>query len=294
MSVWRIAAMTDTLSLVHARLGEPGSGRVRYGAAMALYRDGQITAEVLEAYRIASAYDALDPATLLAERGLPPLPSLPRPVLLTPLARLYQLSRHYILGLDHPGAKEVAASLPEDPGPERPVPHQANAVVERWLSVALAALGQTHDALAEAIALAAGSLTWVTYDGYPRSEIGEGFATGHAYASIRGGDAPFSATDNDLGLFLIAPGTLYRDHHHAAPELYAPLTGPHGWRFGPEKPVLVKPAHVPVWNPPHQPHLTRVGKVPFLCLFVWTRDVDEVAMVIPANDWPELEALEIG
>ena len=42
--------MTDVLSLLHAPLGVKGSGRVRYGAAMALWRDGQISAEVLETY----------------------------------------------------------------------------------------------------------------------------------------------------------------------------------------------------------------------------------------------------
>jgi hypothetical protein len=55
-----------------------------------------------------------------------------------------------------------------------------------------------------------------------------------------------------------------------------------------------KPAHDPVWNPPHQPHLTKTGKIPFLSLFVWTRDVNDLAVVIPAQDWPALEAQEIG
>jgi hypothetical protein len=48
---------------------------------------------------------------------------------------------------------------------------------------------------------------------------------------------------------------------------------------------VIKPAHVPVWNPPNQPHMTKVGSVPFLCLFGWTRDVSEPAQVIPADDW---------
>ena len=84
------------------------------------------------------------------------------------------------------------------------------------------------------------------------------------------------------------------DHRHAAPELYAPLTGPHGWRFRAGRPLIVKPAHQPVWNPPHQSHLTKVGAVPFLSLFVWTRDVNQAAQVIPADDWATLEGLAIG
>lgn len=81
---------------------------------------------------------------------------------------------------------------------------------------------------------------------------------------------PLAAEDFDMGIFLVAPDTLYRDHQHAAPELYAPLTGPHGWRFGPGRPLQIKHAHEPVWNPPQQPHLTKTGKIPFLSLFVWT------------------------
>jgi len=87
---------------------------------------------------------------------------------------------------------------------------------------------------------------------------------------------------------------LYRDHHHAAPKLYAPLTGPHGWRFAPNRPLIVKQAHQPVWNDPHQPHLTKVGSIPFLAFFAWTRDIESRAQVLQATDWPELEALHLG
>ena len=63
--------MTDPARFLDAPLGQPGSGRVRYGAAMALYAQGQISAEVLEVYRIASAHDGRDPAVILREMGLP-------------------------------------------------------------------------------------------------------------------------------------------------------------------------------------------------------------------------------
>jgi hypothetical protein len=283
--------MTDTLSLLHTPPGVPGSGRVRYGAAMALYGQGRITADVLEVYRVASAHDGRDPLAILREGGfsLPPMTDAQ-----TPVATLYAAARDYLLALDHPGAAEVRAGLPVDPGPERRMPNRPNAVVETWLPMALGALAQSRPVLAAAITAAAGRLDWVTYDAYPVAEIGEGFATGHAFASLLGEDAPFAAKDFDMGVFLVAPDTLYRDHQHAAPELYAPLTGPHGWRFGPGRPLHAKPAHDPVWNPPHQPHLTKTGKIPFLSLFVWTRDVNDLAVVIPAQDWPALEAQEIG
>lgn len=146
------------------------------------------------------------------------------------------------------------------------------------------------DALQSAIAAAAPLLRWVTYDSYPRADIGECFPKAHAFASIIGSGAPVEAEDFDLGLFLIAPHVLYRDHHHAAPELYAPLTGPHRWRFGPDLAWAVKPAHEPVWNPPWQVHATLTGDVPFLCVFCWTRDVNVPAKVVFAKDWDMLEA----
>lgn len=279
--------MTDARALLHAPLGVPGSGRVRYGAAMALYREGQITEAQLEVYREASAHDGRDPAPILAERGLPPVPGA---AAASPLRTLYHAARDYLLTLHHPGAADVRAGLPADPGAETAVTAQPNPVATTWLDPALHALAPTHPLLAQAIRAAAPHLRWVTYDAYPRALIGDAFATGHAFASIRGEDAPFSATDFDLGLFLIAPRTLYRDHHHAAPELYAPLTGPHDWRFGPGQSLHAKPAHDPVWNPPHRPHLTRTGPTPFLAFFVWTQDVNQTAEVIPADDWPELES----
>jgi hypothetical protein len=282
--------MTDALRLLYTPLGEPGSGRVRYGAAMALWQDGLMHAEALEVYRAAAAHDGRDPLKLLAALGLP-LPPPPRAR--SPLKHLYAAARDYLLRLDHPGAADVSAGLPLDPGEACAITPATQPVVARWLGAALAAVRPAEPALARAIAEAADQLCWITYDAYPRAEIGEGFATGHAFAALRGGGAPFAADDFELGLFLIAPGTLYRDHQHAAPELYAPLTGPHGWRFGTGRRLVIKPAHEPVWNPPRQPHLTLTGRVPFLSFYVWTGDVDLAARVIPADDWAELEAVHI-
>ena len=162
------------------------------------------------------------------------------------------------------------------------------------MAVALRALATSHPRLAKAISAASAYLNWITYDGYNADEIGATFAKGHAYVSVIGEDAVIPARDFDFGLFLIAPHVLYRDHNHPAPELYAPLTGPHGWRFGPDAPLQILPAHKPVWNDPYQPHLTKVGPLPFLSLFGWTHDVQGRAEVIPAKDWPELEAMRLG
>jgi hypothetical protein len=82
-----VATADDPSRLIHEPLGLPGSGRVRYGAAMALYQAGLISPGELEVYREAAAFDARDPAVMLAERGLKAVPAGPD----TPAAALREL-----------------------------------------------------------------------------------------------------------------------------------------------------------------------------------------------------------
>jgi hypothetical protein len=282
-------------ALLVTPLGQPGSGRVRYGAAMALHAAGEISDAALEVYRVCAARDGQDPKALLREDGL----AVPGPDPLSGEAAVGLLVDEvdrYLATLAGPGVAEVRAGLNAARGAlvvPQALAEVENPVKAAWLPHAIRALACTHPALAGAIDRAAGVLRWITYDGYPREAIGAEFADGHAYAPIIGGGAPIAADDFDLGLFVIAPDVLYRDHQHAAPELYAPLTGPHGWRFAPGAPLVIKPAHMPVWNEAHQPHLTKVGPVPFLSLYGWTRDVTPLARVVPATDWPALAALRL-
>lgn len=284
--------MDDTLELLHAPLGMPGSGRVRYGAAMELFRRGLLSEAQLDVYRDAAPHDARDPAAQLAALGLPPVPP-PMPVAHAAFRRLLDSATAYLNGLSHAGGADVRAGLARSAFAMVPAFGTSHPVVDRWLQPALQEVSGREPRLASAIAAAAPFLSWVGYDAYPRAEIGESFAQGHAFARIIGSGAPYAAADFEMGLFLIAPHVLYRDHCHPAPELYAPLTGPHGWRFGPGRPLVVKPAGEPIWNPPLRPHLTKVGSTPFLSLFAWTRDVAMPAQVIAAGDWTELEALTL-
>jgi hypothetical protein len=281
----------DPASLIHEPLGLPGSGRVRYGAAMTLYQADRLGPAALEVYRELAAHDRRDPVPVLAERGLPPPPA---PKAGAALARLFHLSAAYVKGCSHEGRQDVAVGLaraqrhPAPPGPA------AHPVADRWLATALAAMGATHLPLADSIAKAAPFLSWRSHGDDPTDEIGQSFRGDRALALILGDSAPYQTVDFDLGLVLIAPHVLCRDHAHAAPELCAPLTGPHGWRFDPGSALEVRPADVPVWNPPHRSHLTKVGAVPFLGLFVRTCEVAVPAQVLPADDWAELEALRLG
>ena len=279
--------------------GQPGSGRIRYGAAMYFNRAGLLSDAALEVFRVVSPNDAEDPRRLLTERGLGwELPDeADLRALVAPdhaIRTLVDAAGTYLRTLPGPGIAAVLAGLARwRRGPVTVAGALANPVVDTNLPGALAALRLTHPALANAIASAWPHLAWVSYDAYPADLIGPDFPRAHAFASLIDADAAIPAVDFDIGLFLIAPHVLYRDHCHAAPELYAPLTGPHGWRFGPDRPLILKPAHQPVWNPSYLPHLTKVGAVPFLCFYAWTRDVTAPAQVVPASDWSDLEAMRL-
>jgi hypothetical protein len=253
--------------------GGPGSGRVRYGAAMRLWAAGRIGGAEVEAFRVASPHDEAVPAEA-------------RPA--DAIDQLVEEVDLYLAGLRGPGIAEVRAGLALHRAPSVAGQARPNAVVGRWLAPALDALDRPG--LAAIIGSAAPHLGWITYDAYPPDLIGPDFPRAHAFASLIGEGAPIPAPDFDLGLFLVAPGVFYRDHRHSAPELYAPLTGPHRWRFRPGAPLVAKPAHVPVWNPPQRPHATMTGAVPFLCLYAWTRDANALAEIIPAPDWAKIES----
>lgn len=196
----------------------------------------------------------------------------------------------YLARFQQPGVADVRAGIARwRSGPIKPIPRSVLPACDH-LDPALDAVSASGEpALANAIAALAPLLAWVAYDAYPRADIGAVFADGHAFASLIGEGGFLDAAGFDLGLFLIAPNVLYRDHHHAAPELYAPLTGPHGWRFAPGDRFVTRPAHVPVWNEPWQPHATLTGNVPLLCIYCWTRDVNDRARVIPTPDWATIE-----
>lgn len=249
--------------------GAPGSGRLRYAAAMTLHNAGLIDAGQLEAYRIASPMDAELPQRVMAAQGV----GVPGAAA---IAALVDAATRHLRSLPGEGPQQVLAAL-ETCAPVAPA-LAANPVVAAHLP---AALPQAQ--LAGPVTRAAPWLAWTTYP-YPDPAIGPHFPARHAFAPLaRGPDA-------ELGLFLIAPRTLYRDHAHAAPELYAPLTGPHRWRFAPDAPFAAGSA--PVWNPPHRPHAILTGAVPFLCLYGWTRDIDEPAYMVPARDWAQHEGAQ--
>ncbi len=146
--------------------------------------------------------------------------------------------------------------------------------------------------LKNALSAALHHLHWRVDDGgyYAHgADVGAGYAAGNMHALLVGPQTcPIKADDFLVGLFLLAPRTLYRDHKHLAPEVYLPLTGPQGWRFGPTEWQDYEAGHV-ICNAPGAAHATRVYDTPFLAIFAWLRDTSAPCSVIPADDWDEIE-----
>ncbi len=205
------------------------------------------------------------------------------------IVRLIEEIDHYLTDLKGPGIDEVRQGIlrfGQGPVSEAIQPLEPAC---GHLEAALFCI-RGADALRQAINEARSQLRWISYDAYPPEMIGGRFPVAHAVASLIGREGFLPADDFELGLFLIAPRTLYRDHRHKAPELYMPLTGPHEWRFGAGERWMEYKAHTPIWNEPMRVHATLVRDIPFLALFAWTRDVTADAIVVPAADWAEIEA----
>ncbi|MDH6268861.1 hypothetical protein M2360_004280 [Rhizobium sp. SG_E_25_P2] len=197
----------------------------------------------------------------------------------------------YLSRFNGPGVADVRAGIGRfRGGPVREKAPHGIAAVDH-VDVALDWMTANGEApLAGAIRAAMPYLDWRAYDPYPREIIGETYATNHCATILIGEHGLIQAEDFDLGLFGFGPNILYRDHKHAAPELYAPFTGPNGWRFQPGDPLDWRPAHEPVWNEAWAPHAFRSGNVPFLCVYGWTKDVNIPAEMILCDDWAAVEA----
>lgn len=247
------------------------ASQARYAAAMYFYQQGRMSEETLEEFRD-QAKNTSQPPAIRATQEMT--------LLLSEVERYIDRLSFTQSALVHTGFKRWKSN--------RPAPMQP-AFKPACQNIATALQSCGASTLAKTIWRAAPLMRWMTYDAYPTEQIGEKFANGHAYATLMGEKTSIHADDFELGLFVIAPNTLYRDHRHKAPELYAPITGPHQWRFRPGGTFETRPAHEPVWNEPMAPHATLTGNVPFLCIYCWTGDVNEPAEVIHVDDWNGFE-----
>ena len=123
----------------------------------------------------------------------------------------------------------------------------------------------------------------------PGADLGEGYTKCNLHTQLIGPAAcGYQHPDFRLGIFMLGPRTLYRDHNHAAPELYLNLSKRSGWRFGTPD-WQDYPAGSFIWNAAGRPHAIRVYEQPFLSVFVWLENVNSPCNVIHFDDWAEVE-----
>ena len=122
------------------------------------------------------------------------------------------------------------------------------------------------------------------------ADVGQGYRKCNLHTQLIGPNAGgYFQSDFILGFFLLGPWTLYRDHRHAAPELYLNLSNRTGWRIK-SRYWQDYSAGSFVWNEANATHATRVYAKPFLSIFIWLENIDQPCFLVPCNDWNSIEA----
>ena len=171
--------------------------------------------------------------------------------------------------------QDLSPSAVTEPSPKR-LP------ATRYLPECVASSMFTSPDVAAALAGIEEFLHWRQNPNYSDKVMGHGYMDNYAYAELIGPHGFFAGDDFLMGLLLLGPGLHYRDHHHAAPELYWLLTGPSEWRQG-RGDFAMREAGETVWHEPHVVHATRTGARPLLAVWAWTRDVSEPARLTEAQ-----------
>lgn len=134
--------------------------------------------------------------------------------------------------------------------------------------------------VAAAIAAIEDDLHWMQNPNYSDAAMGmKGYMDGYAYAEIIGPKGFFTGSDFLMGLLLLGPRRLYREHYHEAPELYWLLTGPSNWKQGAGGWASLS-AGSTRWHNPLVVHATETDEAPLLAIWIWTRDVAEPARLV--------------
>ena len=125
---------------------------------------------------------------------------------------------------------------------------------------------------------------------YPTgSEVGKRYTESNLHAQLIGPNGSVAKSEDFmLGLFILGPWTLYRDHSHKAPELYLNLSKYSDWRFN-FGPWQRFGAGSLIWNPSKQVHATLVSEKPFLSIFAWLGHVNCLCKVHQSEDHNQIE-----
>ena len=125
---------------------------------------------------------------------------------------------------------------------------------------------------------------------YPISdEVGKRYMESNLHTQLIGPNGSVAKSkDFMLGVFMLGPWTLYKDHSHIAPEFYLNLSNKSDWRFN-FGPWQRYGAGTLIWNPSKQIHATKVSDKPFLSIFAWLGHVNCFCKVHQSQDHSQIE-----
>ena len=125
---------------------------------------------------------------------------------------------------------------------------------------------------------------------YPISaEVGKRYIESNLHTQLIGPNGSVGKSkDFMLGVFILGPWTLYKDHSHIAPEFYLNLSNKSDWRFN-FGPWQRYGAGTLIWNPSKQIHATKVSDKPFLSIFAWLGHVNCFCKVHQSQDHSQIE-----
>jgi len=150
-----------------------------------------------------------------------------------------------------------------------------------WLADTIAATMIASPSVSAALAEVAPHLHWKQNVNYSDENLGKGFMASYAHCEFIGPDGFYPGSDFLMGLLLLGPNCVYKDHLHPAPELYWTLTGPSLWRRAPGL-FEMRAAGTVIWHPPNVIHATRTMDAPLLAMWIWTEDTDYPARLVDA------------
>lgn len=171
--------------------------------------------------------------------------------------------------LEQSCARALPAVFADWPTADRLRPQQPSSLsVLGWLAQAARhALPGPHAVLAHAVAEATTGLTW--RQTYPEHDVSDAFLERYGWSEICGLAGPVPSATLACGVLLLGPETHYPPHHHAAAELYVPLSGEAEWQCGVGDYVLRTPGSCIVHRP-GESHAMRTFAAPLLALYLWS------------------------
>jgi hypothetical protein len=183
---------------------------------------------------------------------------------MTPATHIAEQIKRVLQSLGEPAAAPYLSDWPNS-YERRPSAH-AELPVLRWLPQIAADTAAYAAELVAAVAGAAPALSW--RQTYSAQEAGAAFLDNYGWSEILGASGPIICERLAGGFLLLGPSTHYQRHHHAAEEIYLPLSGTADWQQGDENWRERSPGTL-IHHSGDEPHAMRTHSTPMLALYLW-------------------------